>query len=284
MIVDITSLCHVIESSQKRTEADLPLFLHQSKVNFSKTLLFIVCELSERLPSSARKLSELSCDCDAIIFEDETLFYEFTNFFSRLHQSKDCQLCKLQSNVQEMDDSGIESDKMGTETHELDLHSVNNENRFIVQQSSSDFIDLIQCEFCGHTTKTDKQMKNHFYKNHFKQVKSFSCPNCDKSFYRKSDLTRHSLVHSSVAQYTCKTCSKKFKRTNELRKHELTHSINFQCDYCTLVFTQKTALIRHYETVHTTTASFDCNFCKKVFNRSDNLKRHVVKCSKKYPQ
>ena len=294
MIADLNLLCHVIEGYQKRTESDLPVFLNKSKVNFSKALIFIICELSESLPCSAKKLSEMIMisDCDAIIFEDETLFNEFVNFFPQHHLFEKCTLCKVQSSIQVgddneyMNDSGIDFLKeMGT----INNQDFIEENADINQQESTpiesnlcfDSVDLIQCEYCGHTTKTDKQMKNHYYKKHFNTEKSFECSKCDKSFNRKTDLNKHFLVHSNV-RLSCKVCPKSFKRESDLKIHELSHSVNFKCNECPSVFTKKNALLRHHRSLHSDVDSpFTCKFCNKLIKRSDNFKIHVNKCSKK---
>lgn len=47
--------------------------------------------------------------------------------------------------------------------------------------------------------------------------------NCQKSFTRNEELTRHRRIHSGIRPYQCRWCDKKFGRKDHLRKHERTH-------------------------------------------------------------
>lgn len=47
--------------------------------------------------------------------------------------------------------------------------------------------------------------------------------NCQKSFTRNEELTRHRRIHSGIRPYPCRWCDKRFGRKDHLRKHERTH-------------------------------------------------------------
>ncbi|KAI9352342.1 hypothetical protein BD770DRAFT_287749, partial [Pilaira anomala] len=52
-----------------------------------------------------------------------------------------------------------------------------------------------------------------------KQVKSFYCHLCLRSFARKHDLQRHVRVHTGAKPYPCLSCNKAFARTDALKRH-----------------------------------------------------------------
>lgn len=52
------------------------------------------------------------------------------------------------------------------------------------------------------------------------QVKQYKCEQCDKSFKRKSELSRHKKIHSDERPFVCETCGVSYKRQTHLTRHE----------------------------------------------------------------
>ena len=96
----------------------------------------------------------------------------------------------------------------------------------------------LQCPKCDHTLTFESQVKVHMFSH--RTNPSFFCvhSNCDKAFFNKSDLTRHSkrhkgkykdtdkrnydshrLSHSRIAKYRCEACSKEFVFNTQKRRH-----------------------------------------------------------------
>ena len=60
----------------------------------------------------------------------------------------------------------------------------------------------------------------------------FECEECEGTFTRKGDLTRHKLeAHKNVdyKEFECKDCQKKFRRQETLNRHAKT--VHLLCKY-----------------------------------------------------
>ncbi|CAH1379742.1 hypothetical protein MTP99_003580 [Tenebrio molitor] len=117
------------------------------------------------------------------------------------------------------------------------------------------------------------------YSAHLKGVhqndKPYNCPQCDRTFARRSDLRKHTVVHTGIKPYTCSVCSKSFSRNTNLSKHMRIHSGQkpFVCPKCPKTFFSKGDLTRH-AIIHSGQKPFSCNFCHLSFGRKDKLLRH----------
>mgnify|MGYP005983646451 FL=1 len=117
------------------------------------------------------------------------------------------------------------------------------------------------------------------YSAHLKGVhqndKPYNCPQCDRTFARRSDLRKHTVVHTGIKPYTCMVCSKSFSRNTNLSKHMRIHSGQkpFVCPKCPKTFFSKGDLTRH-AIIHSGQKPFSCNFCHLSFGRKDKLLRH----------
>lgn len=113
--------------------------------------------------------------------------------------------------------------------------------------------------------------------------KIYKClvPNCGKIFKFKSEVKRHTVIHSNQRPYVCSFpgCEKTFKRGDALSNHFRIHSRKtpFQCpiDECSAHFTTKSAL-RYHLLKHGGEKSFKCSFsgCCKAFLTYAQLKQH----------
>ena len=88
----------------------------------------------------------------------------------------------------------------------------------------------VPCPQCGKSFSKKTNMTNHIKSQH--EEKKFKCTICDKLFKRKDHLQVHKVVHSEERKFNCNVCSVSFRRRQDLKDHERTetHEKNLQVD------------------------------------------------------
>ncbi|XP_045507043.1 zinc finger protein 90-like [Colias croceus] len=108
--------------------------------------------------------------------------------------------------------------------------------------------------------------------------KPYQCPECDKCFGRRSDLRKHSIVHTGIRPYQCHFCLKSFSRNTNLSKHLRIHAGHkpHVCPMCPRSFVAKGDLQRHV-LIHSGMKPYVCRKCPLSFGRKDKLVKHELK-------
>jgi uncharacterized C2H2 Zn-finger protein len=121
---------------------------------------------------------------------------------------------------------------------------------------------MTQCTECNKMLKK-KSLARHMREIHPKNENMLNCPHCDKSFARKSNLSRH--IESNHSD-SVKADKEQSAPTNKDKK--------FNCNVCGLFFKQKCHYTEHLQ-IHQG-FRFECQHCKKSFSRATTLKQHML--------
>ncbi|EDX04257.1 zinc finger protein 436 [Drosophila simulans] len=130
------------------------------------------------------------------------------------------------------------------------------------------------CTFCNIKLVTRPALISHIKTLHDPE-RPYVCAHCRKGFVRRSDLKKHTIVHTGVRPYTCNVCSKSFSRNTNLTKHMRIHSgvKPFVCQQCPRSFQTSVEMMRHTRS-HGEVKAFQCGRCPYSFSRKDKLIAH----------
>ncbi|XP_063408012.1 zinc finger protein 888-like [Mytilus trossulus] len=142
----------------------------------------------------------------------------------------------------------------------------------------------LKCSICHQILKSEKTLSYHMKTKHNDAYqKNVSCEYCGKLFWCKSELDKHSRVHTNERPYLCHICSSSFKTAGNLRNHQRAiHENHFWfCDVCGQKFKSKPRFQEHlYKEKHGKEGKpiqykeFPCNECGKIFPRKIDFQIH----------
>ena len=171
------------------------------------------------------------------------------------------------------------------------------------------------CTLCGKTFLNATHLKRHIESVHEK-IRKYPCFECPKRFKQQTHLKEHiKLVHDKKKRYNCSICGKNFHKKINLQEHILLSSeegkckIDFEnddtlpepnlefpmdwngqdiskfinkCTVCGKIFSSKSHLKRHVESVHEKLKRFQCDFCEKKYYQKSHLQEHVLAAHKDF--
>ncbi|XP_055996575.1 zinc finger protein 112-like isoform X4 [Ostrea edulis] len=109
------------------------------------------------------------------------------------------------------------------------------------------------------------------------RIFKFKCDTCNKRFYDKAHLRRHTVTHfeKSVKHYSCLVCKKRFRFNSGLHRHMQLHKdgLKICCGICNKRFYDSSGLNKHLEQ-HTNQLPYRCEPCRCSFRSPHALRRH----------
>lgn len=138
-------------------------------------------------------------------------------------------------------------------------------------------IRRLPCPSCNSVFTNRSKLINHQIEVHNSKIKHEACHKCDYKTIRKTDLSRHYLVHGGELPYSCNYCPSRFKIKSVLTEHTMRlHSGDkrYKCTKCHYKFNTSNDLRRH-ATIHTGEKPFECNECHSKFRLREFLRSHM---------
>lgn len=159
----------------------------------------------------------------------------------------------------------------------LDIDYMESGQSFITKNKyESKIKKFYLCDRCSYKSITKINLEAHYNKMHL-CVRPYICQICSKSFYRKSNLQEHLLIHNKIKNYICETCGNNFVSRKSLETHLKTHGVKkFHCDTCNKFYFHKHHLNEHIKRNHMEKL-YNCMGCEKKYGLMKELKRHFMK-------
>ncbi|XP_052002810.1 zinc finger protein 33B-like [Xyrauchen texanus] len=170
-------------------------------------------------------------------------------------------------------------------------------NHFEKQFYQCDFCKqiFINLEVCQDHVETHRQQTKQHQLSHLElhSKRGLSCLECERKFFSKAALLRHSFTHAGVLPYTCLKCKRHFRLPSFYHNHKCKPE-HIQCMACLVFFQSQEDFERHKKetgcwghqgALLTKTDEIRCMECGQIFASIEDLKNHasthqrVLKCS-----
>jgi len=126
--------------------------------------------------------------------------------------------------------------------------------------------NYLMCDQCDFKTVHPVNLKGHYAALHGGE-NPFTCPICNKGFFKKSLMLRHYKEHTDKPKFICYICGCDFKHPNDLTRHTKTvHSnlFSYECKQCSQKFKTLNHIYRH-ALIHADFPAYECSICHEKF-------------------
>lgn len=109
-----------------------------------------------------------------------------------------------------------------------------------------------KCDVCQLSFYRKDMMQSH-RRIHGTKYADLHCNKCKKPFNSLSTLKRHKMIHKNVKPYTCDNCNKVYTRKDSLVVHirsKHTGERPYKCNICNKSYFENSVLIRHKKSTH----------------------------------
>ena len=144
----------------------------------------------------------------------------------------------------------------------------------------------LECQ-SGEVAKTEnpKKLERHDDEELPRQMKTFSCEQCDYKTARPDSLKAHvDGVHEKKLKFLCNVCPYFTHASQNIRRHMKTaheRKKPFTCEDCEHSFNSPSDLRRHTEAVHLKIKNFKCEICSYSSYEQRQMRKHTIKVHEK---
>jgi len=130
------------------------------------------------------------------------------------------------------------------------------------------------CDVCNMQFRSKKSLMRHKETHDKNREKKFSCNECAKKFFIKSQLVTHKKIHTD--EFACDLCDYRACTSRDLKNHKASsaHRPLHECTECGRQFKAKPSFLKHTEK-HLKVSKSTCEICKIVFECNLDLRKHM---------
>lgn len=144
--------------------------------------------------------------------------------------------------------------------------------------------EINKCDFCNQGFRNAIHKRAHLVAKHGVAPLKYDCKTCDRTFSSSSRLSVHvRRFHLQERLHKCSECDKRFFRTSDLKSHLLVHTgaKNYKCEVCSKFLATQSILNKHMR-IHTNDRRFKCAICEQAFIQKPSLNWHMKKHANAY--
>ncbi|XP_050430855.1 zinc finger protein 761-like [Adelges cooleyi] len=141
-----------------------------------------------------------------------------------------------------------------------------------------------QCNYCHKSYNTKRQIELHIVQDHKSTLNNISLQKPQqrkrfteefKSFSQKGNLKIHNRLHTEKKSYKCSICLKLFSLICNLKQHQRVHT-GEKPYKCDVCLKSFLSKIElvRHKRIHTGEKPYTCNICFKSFSNNSNIKTH----------